>query len=104
NSIFPSQVALARDNVFEWNLGNRPVPHDYHRFLFNNSFHHSDPSPEKCHAVALLERSLLLLLEIVLLPQVDDVIQSIRVVALAVFPKSPAFSVVKHEDVGAERS
>ena len=37
------------------------------------------------------------------LPATDEVIQSISVVAMAGFPKSHAFSVVKHKDVDAER-
>ena|SRR5215472_9568004 len=59
DSILPAQVALAQDNVFEGNLQSSPLLHDYHCFLFINSFHHSDSTPEQCHAVTRFQRALL---------------------------------------------
>src|SRR5262249_17742900 len=103
DSILPAQVALAQDNVFDGNLQNPPLPHDYHCFLFINSFHHSDPVTEQCHAVAFHQRSLELLLCVVPPPQLDDVVQPIRVIPGAVLPEPNGFAISKHEDVSAKR-
>lgn len=70
-----------------------PRTEDYDNLFAIGLLDHRNSASQQCHAVTFLERSFLLLSEVVLSPQADDVVQSRRVVALAVLPKSHAFTV-----------
>ena len=78
---FPLPIALAQDNVLAGNPQNFTIPQNHRRLFFISLLDHTDSAPEQCQAVAFFQGSLLLLPDIVLFPQVDDAIQTTRVIS-----------------------
>jgi hypothetical protein len=102
-SAFPPPIALVQRDIVPGDPQHELLAQRNYHFVVVNSIHHSDSPPERCHSVAGFQTSLLLLAQIMLLAQVDDVIQTFRVIPSTVLPQRNAFAVPKHEDVGAER-
>jgi hypothetical protein len=71
--ILPAQILLVERDLIAGDPHQVLVPQDNHDLCFVSLFHHSNSSPKQSHAITLLQRSLLLLLEVVLSPQADDV-------------------------------
>src|ERR1700741_3580198 len=100
----PAHVLLIKDDVVASDHQHTFVPeHDYGRSVIN-SLDHGNSATEHCHAVTLFQGALPLATDVIILARLDQVVQSLSVVSLAVLPKSHALSVVKHEDVDAERN